>query len=135
VPAVTPSSRHCRGAATAATHRPRRRARVVEPRGRPGRARRRRDRRGLVVGQLARDKLATATRVCADSTCDSAGEAARANAYLAQSRLRGDIATGLVAAGIAGLVTGGVLWWRHRATDAHLTVTGSSVALSIGGTL
>jgi tetratricopeptide (TPR) repeat protein len=92
---------------------------------------------GIVAGKLARDKLVTATRVCgADHACDSADDTARANVYLAQSRLRGDIATGLVAAGIAGVVTGGVLWWRHRSIrDANVSVTASSVTVSIGGTL
>jgi len=74
---------------------------------------------GLVVGSLARSKLDAATRICgADHRCDDSADLARANALLAQSRTRGNVATLLVVVGVAGLGTGAALWWTGRHDDA-----------------
>jgi hypothetical protein len=72
---------------------------------------------GLVAGVLAHGKLSAAEKICPDKVCATMQDQMDANALLAQSRTRGNISTGLVAVGAAGLVAGGVLWYMSRDRD------------------
>jgi hypothetical protein len=69
---------------------------------------------GLVVGVLARNKLNDAEKICPDKMCAKQEDLADANRLLAASRTRGNISTGLVAVGAAGLVASAILWWTGR---------------------
>jgi len=94
---------------------------------------------GLAVGAMAKSKLSEAEMLCgADHMCDDQKMTDDANALLASSRTRGNISTGLVAAGVVGLVASGVLWWTGRDSGEPHTavapiVTTTSAGLAITG--
>jgi iron complex outermembrane receptor protein len=88
----------------------------------------------LVVGQLARTRLDEARALCPDGTCASDADTSRAKALLAQSRLRGNVATGLVAAGAVGLTATAIVWWSERERSPVVpVVTGSQLGVSWTG--
>jgi tetratricopeptide (TPR) repeat protein len=94
---------------------------------------------GLVFGQLARSKQAEARDICPGGVCANAGDAARANSLLAQSRSRGNVSTGFMIGGASALVLSGIVWWT-RGENGHATrtaiaplVTDSQVGMVLGG--
>jgi len=91
---------------------------------------------GLVLGELARTKQAEADALCPSGSCAGDADLRRANALLAQSRMRGDLATPLVGIGAAGLVTGAVLWWTGRSHDRTVApvIGPAQIGIALGGT-
>jgi hypothetical protein len=89
---------------------------------------------GLAVGYLAQQKWWDAENVCgADHVCASADERAEADALVEDARLRGNISTILVGAGVVAGGVGTFLFLRSRKGNVTPVVTERSAALVVRG--
>jgi hypothetical protein len=95
---------------------------------------------GLVFGVLSRSKWNAVRELCGDDfICDSDADYARGQELVDAARLRGNLATGLVGVGLAGVAIGATLWLttpkpRERAA-LHVAPAGDgrSVGVVLGG--